>query len=299
MSKKINYISHLNGFMQRRVYDLLGPAATTLYLVIFDAFNKSCWNFEWLRLPTKDLMYRTGLSSTHTLASNRKFLMDLGYIKFRLVKHGGKVYSAYKLTPLDNNGMFLDNVTENFAGFDESPAADVNDDPVDNVVDNVVDNITLRCSTATHSATQTATESATQTATQSATESATHPATLYIDKKEKEEKKEVKEKEEDVRKPAEQKSASREPEATIADGQLQVLCDAYADYTQKPVSIKDRQKISCYLSRYGFNAMLEAMDIMIKKKATSIDYCGGILKNMQKDIDKQAQEAVADGWQLA
>lgn len=100
MSKKINYISHLNGFMQRRVYDLLGPAATTLYLVIFDAFNKSCWNFEWLRLPTKDLMYRAGLSSAHTLASNRKFLMDLGYIEFRLVKHGGKVYSAYKLNPL-------------------------------------------------------------------------------------------------------------------------------------------------------------------------------------------------------
>ena len=299
MSKKINYISHLNGFMQRRVYDLLGPAATTLYLVIFDAFNKSCWNFEWLRLPTKDLMYRAGLSSAHTLASNRKFLMDLGYIEFRLVKHGGKVYSAYKLNPLDNNGMFLDNVNKNSAEFDRSLVEDFTDAPVDNIVDNVVDNVTLRCSTATHSATQTATESATHPATQSATESATHPATLYINKKEKEEKKEVKEKEEDVRESAEQKSASREPEATIADGQLQVLCDAYEDYTQRPLSIKDRQKISCYLSRYGFNAMLEAMDIMIKKKAASIDYCGGILKNMQNDINKQAQEAVADGWQLA
>ena len=92
MSKKINYISHLNGFMQRRVYDLLSPSATTLYLVIFDAFNKSCWNFEWLKLPTRELLYRTGLSSTHTLASSRKLLMDLGYIEFQLVKHGGKVY---------------------------------------------------------------------------------------------------------------------------------------------------------------------------------------------------------------
>lgn len=134
-------------------------------------------------------MYRAGLSSAHTLASNRKFLMDLGYIEFRLVKHGGKVYSAYKLNPLDNNGMFLDNVTKNSADFDRSLVEDFTDAPVDNVVDNIVNNIPNRCSTATHPATQTATESATQTATQSATESATHPATLYIDKKEKEEKK--------------------------------------------------------------------------------------------------------------
>ena len=112
MSKKINYISHLNGFMQRRVYDLLSPSATTLYLVIFDAFNKSCWNFEWLKLPTRELLYRTGLSSTHTLASSRKLLMDLGYIEFQLVKHGGKVYSAYKINPLDSSGMFIDKDNE-------------------------------------------------------------------------------------------------------------------------------------------------------------------------------------------
>ena len=299
MSKKVNYISHLNGFMQRRVYDLLGPAATTLYLVIFDAFNKSCWNFEWLKLPTRELMYRAGLTSTHTLASSRKFLMDLGYIEFRLVKHGGKVYSAYKINPLDNSGMFLDNITGNSADIDGNSVAEFNYISVDKPVDNVVHTVTRRCSTTTHSATQTATETATHPATQTATEPATHPATPYIYKKEKEEKKEVKEQEEDAGTADKQKSDSPDSDASIADGQLQVLYDAYEDYTHKPVSIKDRQKISAYLSQYGFNAMLEAMDIMIQKKAASIDYCGGILKNMQNDIKKQTQEAIAEGWQLA
>ena len=82
-------------------------------------------------------------------------------------------------------------------------------------------------------------------------------------------------------------------------GQLQALCDAYEDYRSKPISPKDRQKISAYLSEYGFDAMLEAMEIMVQKKAASIDYCGGILKNMHNDIQKQKEEAIAAGWQLA
>ena len=45
--------------------------------------------------------------------------------------------------------------------------------------------------------------------------------------------------------------------------------------------------------------MLEAMEIMIKEKATSIDYYGIILKNMPNSIQKQLEEAVAAGWQLA
>ena len=102
----------------------------------------------------------------------------------------------------------------------------------------------------------------------------------YIYKKEKEKIKKVKKEDED-------------------DGQLQALCDAYEDYRSKPISPKDRQKISAYLSEYGFDAMLEAMEIMVQKKAASIDYCGGILKNMHNDIQKQKEEAIAAGWQLA
>ena len=276
MSKKINYISHLNGFMQRRVYDLLSPSATTLYLVIFDAFNKSCWNFEWLKLPTRELLYRTGLSSTHTLASSRKLLMDLGYIEFQLVKHGGKVYSAYKINPLDSSGMFIDKDNEHDEEINDNSVAEFNYNVVDNSVDNVVDNVIHSCSTATHPAT----ESATHSASHPATESATHPATVYIYKKEKEKIKKVKKEDED-------------------GGQLQALCDAYEDYRSKPISPKDRQKISAYLSEYGFDAMLEAMEIMVQKKAASIDYCGGILNNMHNDIQKQKEEAIAAGWQLA
>ena len=279
MNKKINYISHLNGFMQRRVYDLMNPYATTLYLVIFEAFNKSCWNFEWLKLPTRELLYRTGLTSTHTLATNRKLLMDLGYIEFQLVKHGGKVYSAYKITPLDSNGMFITNKTEQEAEINNNSVAEFNYYPVDNPVDNVVDNVIHCCSTATHPATHSATESATESATHSASHPATEPATMYIYKKEKE-----KEKVKTVEK---------------KDGQLQAICDAYEDSFAKPITPKDRQKLSTYLSEYGFDDMLEAMEIMIKEKATSIDYYGIILKNMPNSIQKQLEEAVAAGWQLA
>lgn len=191
----------------------------------------------------------------------RLYLMDLGYIEFQLVKHGGKVYSAYRINPLDSSGMFIDKDNEHTEENYDNSVAEFNYNVVDNSVDNVVDNVVHRCSTATHPATQT--------------------ATVYIDKKEKEKIKKVKKEEDDD------------------DGQLQVLCDAYEDYRQKPVSPKDRQKISTYLSEYGFDAMLEAMEIMIQKKAASIDYCGGILKNMHKDMQKQKEEAIADGWQLA
>ena len=45
--------------------------------------------------------------------------------------------------------------------------------------------------------------------------------------------------------------------------------------------------------------MLDTMEIMVKEKVASIDYCGGILKNMHNTIQKQKEEAVAAGWQLA
>lgn len=155
----------------------------------------------------------------------RLYLMDLGYIEFQLVKHGGKVYSAYKINPLDSSGMFIDKDNEHDEEINDNSVAEFNYNTVDNSMDNVVDNVIHSCSTATHPATQTATESA------------THPATVYIDKKEKEKIKKVKKEEED-------------------GGQLQVLCDAYEDYRKKPVSPKDRQKVSAYLSEYGFDAML-------------------------------------------
>lgn len=285
MSKKINYISHLNGFMLRKVYDLLSPNSTALYMAIFDAFNKSCWNFEWLKIPNRELMYRAGLTNAHTLATSRKYLMDLGYIEFHLVKHGGKIYSAYKINQLDSSGMFIVGGTENPANGDTASVTEFSYDSVDTPVDNVVDNISDRCSTAPHSSPQTAPETSPHSSPQTASETSPHSSPhssppIYIKKeKEKEEKKEVKKKEE--------------------DGQLQVLCDAYEDYLGRPASIRERQKISAYLTGYGFDAMLAAMEIMIQKKAASIDYCGGILKNMHNDISKQQQEAIADGWELA
>ena len=98
----------------------------------------------------------------------RLYLMDLGYIEFQLVKHGGKVYSAYKINPLDSSGMFIDKDNEHDEEINDNSVAEFNYNTVDNSMDNVVDNVIHSCSTAPHPATQTATESA------------THPATVYI-----------------------------------------------------------------------------------------------------------------------
>ena len=272
MSKKINYISHLNGFMQRRVYDLLNPNATTIYLVIFDTFNRSCWNFEWLKIPNRELMYRTGITSPNTLATNRQLLKDLGYIECRLVKHGGKIYTAYKLKSIDSSGMFIDD----FNGHDDNNSlANSVDNPVDNVVDNIID----RYSTEPQTVPESVSESKPHSVSHSVSHSEPHSEPLNIYKKEKEEKK--------------VKTVEKK------DGQLQALCDAYENYFSKPVTPKDRQKLSTYLSEYGFDAMLDTMEIMVKEKVASIDYCGGILKNMHNTIQKQKEEAVAAGWQLA
>lgn len=274
MSKKINYISHLNGFMQRRVYDLLSPNATTIYLVLFDTFNRSCWNFEWLKIPNRQLMYRTGITSPNTLATNRQLLKDLGYIECRLVKQGGKIYTAYRLKAMDSSGMFIDDCNENDT---RNFLAASPDNSVDNSVGNVVDNIADRYYTEPQTVPEPVSESVSEPEPHSAPQAVSHPEPLYIDKKEK------------IKKVKKQEN----------EGQLQLFCDAYEDYRKKPVSPKDRQKISAYLSEYGFDAMLEAMEIMVQKKAASIDYCGGILKNMHNDIQKQKEDAIEAGWQLA
>ena len=181
--------------------------------------------------------------------------------------------------------MFIDKDNEHDEKINDNSVAEFNYNVVDNSVDNVVDNVIHSCSTATHPATESATHSASHPATESATESATEPATMYIYKKEKEKEK-VKEK-------------VKEKTVEKKDGQLQALCDAYENYFSKPVTPKDRQKLSTYLSEYGFDAMLDTMEIMVKEKVASIDYCGDILKNMHNTIQKQKEEAVAAGWQLA
>ena len=283
MSKKINYISHLNGFMQRRVYDLLSPNATTIYLVLFDMLNRSCWNFEWLKIPNRELMYRTGIASPNTLATNRQLLKDLGYIECCLVKQCGKRYTAYKLKAMDSSGRFIDDCNEN----DEKTSPDNSvDNPVDNVVDNIADRYSTELQTVPESVSEPELHSAPQTVSHLESHSVSHPEPLYIEEKEKEKEdiKKVKQKENDA-------------------WQLQFLFDTYEDYRRKPVTQKDKQKLSAYLDEYGFAAMLDAMEIMMQKRIASIDYCGGILKNMQKNMQnsfqKQIEEAVAAGWQLA
>ena len=117
------------------------------------------------------------------------------------------------------------------------------DNPVDNVVDNIID----RYSTEP----QTVPESVSESEPHSVSHSVSHSEPLNIYKKEKEEKK--------------VKTVEKK------DGQLQALCDAYENYFSKPVTPKDRQKLSTYLSEYGFDSMLDTMEIMVKEKFASID----------------------------
>lgn len=102
--KKINYITQMNGFLSRKRCEPISPIMVSIYMVLFEAFNASCWRLNWIRIPTREFMHRAGLTSSHTLLRNRDLLRNLGYIDFRMEKYRGKLHTSYRLIPLDADG---------------------------------------------------------------------------------------------------------------------------------------------------------------------------------------------------
>ena len=86
-----------------------------------------------------------------------------------------------------------------------------------------------------------------------------------------------------------------------------LLClDAYRDYFKKEPPSEDKVKLIRFLAEYGTDNTLQAMDIMSRSQAGSLDYCEEVLRRMQRQLNKTTVRRSASrphsdwqGWKMA
>ena len=99
---KISYIQQMNAFIEFRERDNLSGNATILYLTIFKEFNRTKWQYEWLPISIRDLMYGVGTKSSSTIVLNINILKSLGYIDTKVGSRGRRNSTEFRLLPLYN-----------------------------------------------------------------------------------------------------------------------------------------------------------------------------------------------------
>ena len=99
---KISYIQQMNAFIEFRERDNLSGNATILYLTIFKEFNRTKWQYEWLPISIRDLMYGVGTKSSSTIVLNINILKSLGYIDTKVGNRGRRNSTEFRLLPLYN-----------------------------------------------------------------------------------------------------------------------------------------------------------------------------------------------------
>ena len=89
-------------------------------------------------------------------------------------------------------------------------------------------------------------------------------------------------------------------------GDYQLCQDAYMDYFKREPPSADKVKLLRFLAEYGTDSTLKAMDVMMRNKAESLNYCEGVLRRMQWQLDKAAARRPAprphsdwQGWKMA
>ena len=89
-------------------------------------------------------------------------------------------------------------------------------------------------------------------------------------------------------------------------GDYQLCQDAYMDYFKREPPSADKVKLLRFLAEYGTDNTLKAMDVMMRNKAESLNYCEGVLRRMQWQLNKTAARRPAphphsdwQGWKMA
>ena len=89
-------------------------------------------------------------------------------------------------------------------------------------------------------------------------------------------------------------------------GDYQLCQDAYMDYFKREPPSADKVKLLRFLAEYGTDNTLKAMDVMMRNKAEALNYCEGVLRRMQWQLDKAAARRPAprphsdwQGWNMA
>lgn len=99
---KISYIQQMNAFIEFRERDNLSGNATILYLTIFKEFNRTKWQYEWLPISIRDLMYGVGTKSSSNIVLSINILKSLGYIDTKVGSRGRRNSTEFRLIPLYN-----------------------------------------------------------------------------------------------------------------------------------------------------------------------------------------------------
>ena len=317
--QKFSYINQMNGFLDRMSEDTLPANAVMLYLMLFKSFNRTCWRQEWLKFTIQQLMVFANVGSPNTVYNMRRLLKELGYIDYRPAQNGNRSQTEYRLLPLPGNAAasFSPNehsVSEHSVS-ENSQAKSQPKVPENHHIEPVL------FSENEYSKTE---HSAEFSGECSLSENKTENSPIG----EEEEKKRYTTHVTTVTDQAEKKNinngssnsnchsignntANPKVPMTVNEfcqnsGDYQLCQDAYMDYFKREPPSADKVKLLRFLAEYGTDNTLKAMDVMMRNKAESLNYCEGVLRRMQWQLDKAAARRPAprpqsdgQGWNMA
>ncbi|MGM9539534.1 hypothetical protein [Anaerovibrio sp.] len=315
---KISYITQMNSFMARALEDALPANAVLLYLMLFHNFNRARWRNEWMKFTICQLMGFTHVGSPNTIYSIRSLLKELGYIDYRASKNGSRTQMEYRLIPLNEQekGEFpareypAAEGAKKGCGPDRQTANDLSQNEYSQI-----EHSKYEKSKTEHSKTERSGEFSGEL-------SKSEHRTDNSPNREEEEKtknphhatsaKYVQEKNITGRTDTAGESAIQVGrkmtvnEFCRTNGDYLLCADAYREYFHREPPSKDRVKLIRFLASYGASVTLQALDIMMRNGADSLDYCEGVLRRMQWQTNKNAARQTAprphsdwQGWRMA
>ena len=331
---KISYINQMNGFLDRMSEDTLPANAVMLYLMLFKSFNRTCWRQEWLKFTIQQLMAFANVGSPNTVYSMRRLLKELGYIDYRPAQNGNRSQTEYRLLPLPDNAAAHFSPDEHSASEHSKNEHSITERSITECSDSeksqaksqpiVPENCHFEpvlFSENEYSKIEHSTEFSDEF---SLSEKKTENSPIG----EEEEKKRYTTHVTTVTDQAEKKNinngssnsnsnsignntANAKAPMTVNEfcqnsGDYQLCQDAYMDYFKREPPSADKVKLLRFLAEYGTDSTLKAMDVMMRNKAESLNYCEGVLRRMQWQLDKNAARRPAprphsdwQGWNMA
>lgn len=326
----------MNGFLTRMSEDALPANAVMLYLILFHKFNRSCWRQEWMKFTLQQLMAFSHVGSPNTVYSMRSLLKELGYIDYRPAQNGNRSQTEYRLLPLSsaNNNAITISQTSGYE-FSDNDFSE-NENPHNNFPLEFSKNENCRhtdfsksenCQPPEFSKNENRTPCKFSKSENSAPE-LSGELSAEFSKSERRTDNSLIEKEKDKTRntthvttatdQADNKNISENKSININKAPMTVkefcqtngdylLClDAYRDYFKKEPPSEDKVKLIRFLAEYGADSTLQAMDIMARSRADSLNYCEGVLRRRKWQPDRTAVRRPAanphshwQGWKMA
>ena len=324
----------MNGFLDRMSEDTLPANAVMLYLMLFKSFNRTCWRQEWLKFTIQQLMVFANVGSPNTVYNMRRLLKELGYIDYRPAQNGNRSQTEYRLLPLPGNAAASFSPNEHSASEHSINEYSKNERSITECSDSensqaksqpkVLENHHIEPVLFSENEYSKIEHSAEFSDEFSKTENKTENSPI----REEEEKKRYTTHVTTVTDQAEKKNinngssnsnchsignntANPKVPMTVNEfcqnsGDYQLCQDAYMDYFKREPPSADKVKLLRFLAEYGTDNTLKAMDVMMRNKAESLNYCEGVLRRRQWQLDKAATRRPAprphsdwQGWNMA